>query len=83
MQILSIVEDKKIAVKHSREMCENPTVTTTVNSQGNTNESLLSKNDSRNATPAEESEEQITESLATSHEVCDTVSVCSRQFLVE
>ncbi|CAA3004097.1 Hypothetical predicted protein [Olea europaea subsp. europaea] len=68
-QILSIVEDKKIAVKHSREMCENPTVTTTVNSQGNTNESLLSKNDSRNATPAEESEEQITESLATSHEM--------------
>ncbi|XP_022895771.1 WPP domain-interacting tail-anchored protein 1-like isoform X3 [Olea europaea var. sylvestris] len=73
-QILSIVEDKKIAVKHSREMCENPTVTTTVNSQGNTNESLLSKNDSRNATPAEESEEQITESLATSHEMSNKLA---------
>ncbi|CAA3028761.1 Hypothetical predicted protein [Olea europaea subsp. europaea] len=73
-QILSMVKDKKIAVKHSREMCENPTVTTTVNSQGNTNESLLSKNDSRNATPAEESEEQITVSLATSHETSNKLA---------
>ncbi|CAI9766800.1 unnamed protein product [Fraxinus pennsylvanica] len=67
-QILSLVKDKKIAVKHSRQMCENPTVSTSVNSKGNTKESLLSENDSRNATSAEESNEQTTESLATSHE---------------
>ncbi|KAL2552163.1 WPP domain-interacting tail-anchored protein 1 [Forsythia ovata] len=67
-QVLSLVNGKKIAVKHLREVYEDPTVTTTVNSKGNTKESVLSENDSRNATSAEESNEETTESLATSHE---------------
>lgn len=75
MQIISLVKEKRLEVKHLPEMCVDPTITTTVNSKGNTKESMLSKNDSRNATSAEESNEQTTESLDTSHEVCASVSV--------
>ncbi|CAI9780714.1 unnamed protein product [Fraxinus pennsylvanica] len=68
-QVLSLVKEKKFEVKHLPEMCVDPTVTTTVNSKGNTKESMLSENDSINATSAEESNELTTESLATSHEM--------------
>ncbi|XP_022853034.1 WPP domain-interacting tail-anchored protein 1 [Olea europaea var. sylvestris] len=68
-QIISLVKEKRLEVKHLPEMCVDPTITTTVNSKGNTKESMLSKNDSRNATSAEESNEQTTESLDTSHEM--------------
>ncbi|CAA2960265.1 WPP domain-interacting tail-anchored 1 [Olea europaea subsp. europaea] len=74
-QIISLVKEKRLEVKHLPEMCVDPTITTTVNSKGNTKESMLSENDSRNATSAEESNEQTTESLDTSHEVCASVSV--------
>ncbi|CAA2960264.1 WPP domain-interacting tail-anchored 1 [Olea europaea subsp. europaea] len=68
-QIISLVKEKRLEVKHLPEMCVDPTITTTVNSKGNTKESMLSENDSRNATSAEESNEQTTESLDTSHEM--------------